>query len=110
MDDSGTPKRDSDVHGRASRLVGKTYTKGSESRRPFVTRLPASLYDRLMIASDATGVSANTLATEALEGYLAGPAFRERLSQSISRTDEAAGKRAEAEQRRKEAIRKLAGD
>ena len=104
------PPRDADpARHRASRLVGKTYAKGNEARRPFVTRLPASLYDRLMVASDATGLSANTLATEALEDYLSGPAFRARLGESLLRTDEAAGKRAQAEQRRQEAIRKLAG-
>lgn len=104
------PQRDPDAaRHRASRLVGKTYAKGSEDRRPFVTRLPAPLYDRLMLASDASGLSANTLATEALDDYLSGPVFRARLDQSLSRTDEAAGKRAQAEQRRQEAIRKLAG-
>lgn len=106
-DHPDSPKITSD--GRSSRLAGKTYTKGSESRRPFVARLPQSLYEKLMDASDATGVSANALINDAVEDYLIGPAFQARLDDSLVREQEATGRYAAAEQRRQDAIRKLAG-
>ncbi len=107
-DESSTPDARASQH-RSARLVGKTYAKGGQTRRPFVARLPEPLYDRLMVASDATGASANTLVTQAVEDYLSGQAFHDRLELSRRRSDEADSKRVQAELRRQEAIRKLAG-
>lgn len=92
-----------------SSTVGKAYASRGESRRQYLTRLPESTYEALMNASDATGVSANALVTEAIDSYLAGPAFSERLHRSLNSTSDKAGKTIEAERRREEAIRKLSG-
>lgn len=109
-DPSSTPSsRPPRISSRTSRLVGKSYTKAGEPRKPFVARLPESLYERLSDASDATGTSANTLVTEAVEDYLAGPRLRARLEQSRSTTPDKASKATEAERRRQDAIRKLSG-
>ncbi len=90
---------------RTSSLVGKTYSSRGERRRQYMTRLPESTYQRLMEASDASGLSANTLVVEGVEEYLNGPTFRARLAQSWEKNNQ----RLEAERRRKEVIRKLSG-
>ncbi len=90
---------------RTSSLVGKTYSSRGERRRQYMTRLPEPTYQRLMEASDATGLSANTLVVEAVEEYLHGPIFRTRLTESREKNNQ----RLEAERRRKEVIRRLSG-
>ena len=89
--------------------AGKAYASRGESRRQYVARLPETTYQALMHASEATGVSANALVSEAIDTYLASDRFSHRLDQARTQHRIRTSKTDEAARRQQEAIAKLSG-
>jgi len=93
----------------SSNRAGKSYASRGERRTPYVTRLPEGIYEALMEASMAIGVSANVLVADALTDYVAGPAFARRLAESADRNHAKHRKIDEAARCQREAIERLSG-
>jgi predicted DNA-binding protein len=89
--------------------AGKAYSSRGELRRQYMARLPESTYEALMQASEATGVSANALVSEAIDSYLASDRFRDRLVEARAAHHEKSSRASEAARRQQEAIAKLSG-